>query len=121
MGAAFQIDDRDHRSPRMLRCEIIDTLGKSHSCLLRNISKHGLGGSGCNGLIAGQRVTIVIPELATLTGSIRWAGGGKFGIHLDQEIAPELVVFVAPKNPAAPQFRVAEYHEPLTEWRGPRH
>jgi hypothetical protein len=121
MGAAVQIDDRDHRSPRMLRCEIIDPVGHSYSCLLKNISRHGLGGSGATRLLAGQRVTIVIPELATLTGSVRWAAGGKFGIHLDQEIVPELVVFVAPKNDAAPQFRVAEHHEPLEVWRGPRH
>jgi hypothetical protein len=112
--------EREHRSPRMLRCEVIDPVGRRHNCLVRNISRWGLGGSGTNGLATGQRVTVVLPELATLTGAVRWAGGGKFGILLDQEVVPELVRFVGEKNSAAPNWQVNERWEPTAEWRGPR-
>src|SRR5512139_1333744 len=110
MCSSPELEERDHRSPRMLRCEIVDTLGARHACLLKNISRRGLGGSCSDTLEAGQPVTIHIPKLATLTGSIRWASGGRFGIRLDQEIAPELVRFVGPRNEAAPNFEVSAIH-----------
>ena len=113
-------DEREHRSPRMLRCEIVDPVGRRHSCLVKNISRWGLGGSGTTALIAGQRVTVVLPELATISGTVRWAGGGKFGILLDHEVVPELVRFVGEKNQAAPNWQPSERWEPVDEWRGPR-
>lgn len=113
-------EERDHRSPRMLRCQIVDPVGRTHSCLVRNISRRGLGGSGTTGIAAAQQVTVILPELATLTGTVRWAAGGKFGILLDQEVVPELVRFVGEKNSAAPNWQASERWEPAAEWRGPR-
>ena len=119
-GIDLDIEERDHRSPRMLRCEVVDPLGRKHACLVKNISRRGLGGTGGAMLAAGQQVTIVLPELATFTGIVRWSAAGKFGVQLDQEIDPELVRFVGEKNPAAPNWQVCERWEPAAEWRGPR-
>ena len=111
--------EREHRSPRMLRCEIVDPLGRTHGCIIKNVSSRGIGGSGTANLAPGQRVTVVIPDLATVTGCVRWAGGGKFGIMLDQEVVPELVRFVGEKN-NTPTWVASERWEPAAEWRGPR-
>jgi hypothetical protein len=120
MCSGLDIEERDHRSPRMLRCEVIDQAGRTHSCLVKNISRWGLGGSGTSALTQGERVTIVLPELATITGAVRWVAGNKFGILLDQEVVPELVRFVGEKNEAAPKWQVCARYEPAAEWRGPR-
>ena len=120
MCSGLDLLERDPRSSRMLRCEVVDSLGRSHSCVVRNISRHGLGGSGARELANDGRVTIIIPELATLTGTVRWVAGGKFGVQLDQAIEPELVRFVGERNEAAPKWEVCPRYEPAAEWRGPR-
>jgi hypothetical protein len=118
-GIDIEESERDYRSPRMLRCEIIDAQGYSHPAFVKNISRHGLGGSGCEAIWPGQQVTVIFPELATVTGTVRWSAHGKFGILLDQEIVPELVRFVPPKNAAAPKFKVSPLHRPVTDWTRP--
>lgn len=118
-GIDLEEPGRDHRSPRMLRCEIVDPLGRSHEAFVKNISRFGLGGSGCHAIAGGQHVTVILPDIATFTGTVRWAAHGKFGILLDQEVEPELVRFVPAKNQAAPKFQVSPLHRPVTDWSRP--
>ena len=119
MDSEVDIEGREPRSQRILRCEIVDPFGESHPCLIKNISSKGLGGSGCDELEAGQYVTIILPEIGTLTGCIRWSADGKFGVRLDDEIVPEKVRFVGARNEAAPNFRVADLHRPVLDTRRP--
>jgi len=104
----------------MLRCELIDSFGEVHSCLMKNISRRGLGGSGCKGLLSGQRITIVMPVLGALAGTVRWSSGEKFGINLDCEIDPDLIRTTAPtESRKSSKFEVAPMHRPTNDWRRP--
>ena len=54
LHAADQIDDRDPRSSMMIRCDVVDALGRRFPCFLRNISRTGISARGCTGLCVGQ-------------------------------------------------------------------
>ena len=112
---------RDQRSQRLLRCSIVDALGRTHACLLKNISRRGVGGTGCY-LLAGQPVTVLLPGLGLLTGSVKWTSHGKFGIRLDQEIDPSAITFVpgtTDRESEAPKFEVKTWHQPSNDGRRP--
>lgn len=106
----------------MLRCELIDSFGEVHSCLMKNVSRRGLGGSGCNRLAPGQRVTVILPVVGALAGTVRWSSGEKFGINLDCEIDPDVIraAATAPMDASGMRkFEVAPMHRPSNDWRRP--
>jgi len=124
-GVDLEQDDqeqREVRSPRVLRCELIDTFGRSHSCLMRNISRRGVGGSGCDALAVGERVKVVLPAAGAVSGTVRWVVRDKFGINLDCEIDTEAVRFTGASNNASQQqqpFRVMDMHRVTNDCRRP--
>lgn len=118
MGARIIEEDREVRSPRILRCEIVDEFGEAQSYLIRNISRKGIGGSGNEGLEVGRHITINLLGLGTVTGSVRWCSGDRFGIHLDDEIEPERIRYVG-VSLEGPRFRVNDLHRPVHDSRRP--
>lgn len=104
----------------LLRCEVIDALGRRFPCYLRNISRQGVSARGCTGLRVGQLLTLVLPVIGPIGGTVRWTGGDRFGVQLEAEIEPAVLrSAAAPAEAARPRFQLLPQHEPVTDFRRP--
>ena len=120
LHAADQIDDRDPRSSMMIRCDVVDALGRRFPCFLRNISRTGISARGCTGLCVGQQISVILPVIGAIGGVIRWVNRDRFGIQLEAEIMPEMLRFAgAPVEAARPKFEPLPLHRPVTDYKRP--
>jgi hypothetical protein len=112
-------DDRDPRSAMLLRCDVIDALGRSFPCYVRNISRQGVSMRGCSGLRVGQALILALPVIGPIGGTVRWIDKDRFGVLLDSEIDPNMLRSGAVSVESAPRFQLLPQHQPMTDYRRP--
>jgi len=108
---------RDARCSMMQRCQLIDGYGRSFSCFLRNISRRGASARGCKGLRPGQKLTLVLPIIGEVDSIVRWVHGDRFGLRLEHEIDPDLLIMSAIE--VQPKFEPLFIHQPVSDCRRP--
>lgn len=112
--------DRGYRSPRILRTELIGESGESYPCIIRNLSSHGLGGSGCKDAYVGMRISVVLPVVGAVSGRVSWTRGDQFGVALNEELDPSMVTLPHPSTPSpAERFQVMKMHTVSNDFRRP--
>jgi hypothetical protein len=103
-----------------LRTELIGESGESYPCIIRNLSSHGLGGSGCKDVYVGMRVSVVLPVVGAVSGRVSWTRGDQFGVALNEEMDPSMVTLPRPAAPAPEQrFQVMSMHKVNNDFRRP--
>lgn len=62
--------------------------GRDETCRLkvRNLSNGGMMGEGTLEAIRGQRVTVELRNIGTVSGSVAWTQGSRIGIAFDEEV-----------------------------------
>ena len=78
--------ERSHRARRMLVVELRGRRFGSASATIRDISSGGLGGTSSRWLVIGEPVELTLPNFGTLTGSVIWTEGNRFGLAFDEAI-----------------------------------
>ncbi len=112
--------ERGYRSPRILRTELIGESGESYPCIIRNLSSHGLGGSGCKDVYVGMRCSVVLPVVGAVSGRVSWARGDQFGGALNEELDPSMVTLPRPSAPPpSERFQVMKMHKVSNDFRRP--
>jgi hypothetical protein len=109
--------ERDPRCSMMQRCQLIDGHGRSFSCFLRNISRRGASARGCRGLRVGQKLMLILPIIGEVDVVVRWVGGDRFGLRLQDEIDPEMLMISGIE--LQPRFEPSFIHEPVGDFRRP--
>lgn len=120
-------EDAPAREPRLGRFIgiMIERAGKPpERAIASNVSASGLGGKTSLALMAGERVTLHLPNDERLSATVRWCAKGRFGVSLDQQIDPSAVKLSEDNKPSGhvstpqpqPQFElfrhVSSTHRP---------
>ncbi len=79
---------REARERRLIRAEMRSDRLSPHDILIRNVSGRGLGANSRGTLppIAGELVTIRLPDGQMVQAHVRWTEGMGFGVELDSPI-----------------------------------
>ena len=114
---------RKRRSSRIVRGTLITSSGRECDVLIRNVSSHGLGVKAADlDLKIGDQVAVQLPNVGRMTGTVRWAENGAFGIETSEEIHADLLLFGGDENrivPKAEVYSTPKSHAPLTDSRRP--
>lgn len=119
-GAAA--DKRAPRTNRVFKASIVSEGRGEYPIIVRNLSAHGIGGRGLEGLAAGERISFRLNgEL--IEGEVSWVRGDRFGAKLHQEIDPSAFTFGhknwdAVHSPIEPGH-VFEQFKPVSDPRRP--
>lgn len=74
--------------------------GREHELLIRNVSSHGFGAKIADVVVrAGDEVVVQLPNIGKVTGTVRWAKVGAFGMHTPEEINTDLLFFRGEDRP----------------------
>lgn len=57
-----------------------------HRIKVRNISQRGLMGEGTLQVTSGTRLSIALPELGNLVGTVVWVQEPRFGVAFDEDL-----------------------------------
>lgn len=60
----------------------------AHRVKVRNVSSKGMMGEGPVPLESGTRLTIELPELGQVAGTVVWVQQPRFGVAFDTEVDP---------------------------------
>lgn len=91
---------REQRLSRIIRAMLITPDGREHELLIRNVSSHGLGAKAADVVVrAGDQVVVQLPNVGRITGTVRWAKVGAFGLYTAEEINTDLLFFRGEDRP----------------------
>jgi hypothetical protein len=113
---------RAARNARIIKAVLFTADGRSDTFIVKSVSRHGLGGRTAHVHVsAGDVVTVDLPLIGRISGSVRWTrglgtGGLAFGLQIDAEIDLDRLRFDHAELPAppAPKFSVADRFKPAT-------
>lgn len=114
---AFSQKRLDERRRRLLKAHMTHPRHGEIEILVRDVSKHGIGGKCDYDLLAGEAVTITLPSRSPVTGRIAWRTGLAFGVRLDSSIDPGGVR--TSSELAAPAYQVPEHFQPAGDFKRP--
>lgn len=111
-------EDTSERQPRvamLAKAQLSKGMSETSQVLIRNVSRQGLA-IKCPSitLLAGETVTIDLPPIGRVQGTVRWVRKDNAGIRLDQEIDPGQLQFGNRETIAAKPdpFRVYDRFDP---------
>lgn len=110
---------RERRQIRLIRATIFNSRLGNQDIVIRNLSLRGIG-AVTKGLPlkAGERITVYFPVDYDANGTVCWVNGDSFGVALDREISPQVLVdFIVRQNEKAaqaPQWEVERMHKVVT-------
>lgn len=97
--------------------------GSEHDLLIRNVSRHGLGAKmAAVALRIGEQVTVRLPNIGTVIGTVRWTKPGAFGMETAEAIDLDLLFFRGDDRAIAVKaegYRAPRSFEPTTDHRRP--
>jgi hypothetical protein len=62
----------------------------AHRVKVRNLSSQGLMGEGPVPVSSGTRLTVDLPKLGEVAGTVVWVQEPRFGVAFDEEVDPRL-------------------------------
>jgi hypothetical protein len=123
MGGQVSQPSREKRLSRIVRGALVTPDGREHELLIRNVSDHGFGAKTADVVVrAGDQVVVQLPNIGRITGTVRWAKVGAFGVHTAEAIDTDLLLFRGEERAIAPrpdEFRVPRSFEPNVDPRRP--
>jgi hypothetical protein len=105
------------RSPRFARFAKgrIFTASATYDVVIRNVSRFGLGLKCREAQLAeGEDITVELPLVGRVQGTVQWVRNGNCGVRLQQEIDPQSLLFVDNQEvrPKDDPFRVFDRFQP---------
>lgn len=94
---------RETRTPVSLMATLWSDRLDPRQIEIRNLSRRGMGvRCRVDTPAAGEQVVVHIPDLPSISGSVRWSRGDQCGIMLDRDLDPALFEQTGGDQPAEP-------------------